>query len=539
MTKNDNGIKEQRDRFIAFAFASADLFIEVSKEGIITFALGAVRGLTGIDEKDIIGKKWLDMISDYDRSLIRSTENRAKTGLRCGPLVISLSKELANRKAIYTGIKMPGHDGLYITLGLSNAIMSKISEVLRPDDQEILDAENFTEAAKEAVIQAKLSEQNIAVTLLDFAPTEDDRKRYGAESWGKLKDMIAEALVSQSFDGYTAGEIAAGRYSLLHTKDVSPEDLRQQIFEFSQKTDPTGKGIHIQSKTVDADLTKISERNASRAIVYTINEFKRKGTNLTIDTLNSGFDSYVSANAQKIKEFQTFIERSSFNLHFQPIINLANNEASHYEMLCRFEHGDTQEWIMFGEDIGLAPEFDMAICERAISYINFKSGGTRTKFSINISGQSIEDDNFYEKLTQMIKPYADLPERLMFEITESSHIEDLDKVSYFIDQLRNKGYKVALDDFGAGAASFQYIQSLNVDFVKIDGKYTRKILSSQRDVAMVKNLAQMCKDLNIQVIAEFVEEQEQIELLKKLGIQYGQGYYFGKPTPNPSYTGNS
>ncbi len=539
MSNNDKAIKEQRDRFIAFAFASADMFIEVSGSGVITFAMGAVRGLTGIDEKEIIGKTWHDMVSDYDRNLIDTTESRAKPGLRCGPLLIHLSKELAGRRAIYTGIKMPGNDGFYVTLGLSNAIMSKISEALRPDDQEVLDVDNFTEAAREAIIQAKLSDQDIAVTLLDFAPTEADRRRFGEENWGKFRDMISRALVSQSYDGYTAGEIAEGRYSLLHGKDVSADELRKQISEFAQETDPTGEGVDVQSKTIDANLSSMSERNASRAIVYTIHEFERKGTNLTIETLNSGFDAYVSANAQKIKEFQNFIEQSSFNLHFQPIVDFEKDEVSHYEMLCRFEHGDTQEWVMFGEDIGLAPEFDIAVCQRAISYINFKSGGTRTKFSINVSGQSIEDDNFFEKLTNMLKPHPDLPERLMFEITESSHIQDLRKVGVFVDQLRDKGFKVALDDFGAGTASFQYLQELNVDYVKIDGKYTRKIMTSQRDVAMVKNLAQMCMDLDIQVIAEFVEELEQIELLKSLGIQYGQGYYFSKPTSQPGYTPNA
>ena len=123
----------------------------------------------------------------------------------------------------------------------------------------------------------------------------------------------------------------------------------------------------------------------------------------------------------------------------------------------------------------------------------------------------------------------------MFEITESSHIKDLEKVNKFVTNLKNEGYQIALDDFGAGSASFQYLQQLHVDHLKIDGKYTRKLLSSQRDAAMVKNLVQMCKDMDIKVIAEFVEEEAQLEVLRNLEVEYGQGYLFGKPAPKPEY----
>ena len=126
----------------------------------------------------------------------------------------------------------------------------------------------------------------------------------------------------------------------------------------------------------------------------------------------------------------------------------------------------------------------------------------------------------------------------MFEITESTTIQDLDMVNHFIRILQDEGYKVCLDDFGAGSASFQYLHQLNVDYVKIDGSYTRKLLSSERDAIMLKNLSQMCMDLNIKVIAEMVEQEEQAERLRNMGIGYGQGYLFGKAKPSPEYKKN-
>tara|TARA_B100002003_G_C13760738_1_gene378025 strand:- start:191 stop:586 length:396 start_codon:yes stop_codon:yes gene_type:complete len=123
----------------------------------------------------------------------------------------------------------------------------------------------------------------------------------------------------------------------------------------------------------------------------------------------------------------------------------------------------------------------------------------------------------------------------MFEITESSHIKDLETVNKFVLDLKKDGYQVALDDFGAGSASFEYLQQLHVDHLKIDGKYIKKILSSQRDLALVKNLTQLAKDLGIKVVAEFVEDEKQLEVLRELNVDYGQGYLFGKPTQKPDY----
>jgi EAL domain-containing protein (putative c-di-GMP-specific phosphodiesterase class I) len=92
---------------------------------------------------------------------------------------------------------------------------------------------------------------------------------------------------------------------------------------------------------------------------------------------------------------------------------MKTKEATHYEILSRFESGDTQEWIRFGEDAGLAPDFDLAVCERAINHIKFKAGNTRTKFSIDISGQSISDEEFCEKLKEQLAKQKGIAERLV------------------------------------------------------------------------------------------------------------------------------
>lgn len=537
MADAPTNIKQQRDRFLAFSFASSDLLLEIGDGGKVTYALGASQGILGVDDKTLEGLRWLDIFASIDRPVLKTMMDKARPGQRCGPILVALNGGFGkNTKALITGIKMPGSDSFYMTLSLGNILMAKLAETIRKDQEgKLLDKDSFAQAAMEAFDVAKSLGTDIDITLLDLDITPDQKHKYGEEGWDSLTENISALLRSKSVDGTAAAQIAEGKYSVVHDKSVDAETIKQQIAQLSQDTDPTGMGLEVSSKTVTSDAATLTERDTARAIIYTINEFERKGTELTIENLNSGFKAYLAANTQKIKDFQTLIKRLNFQLVFQPIVDCSTLQISHYEMLSRFDQGDTMEWVVFGEDIGMASEFDIAVCERAINYVIHQAGNTQTKFSVNLSGQSIENAAFFDKLMKSLSSHANLNNRLMFEITESSNIKDLDKVGKFVTELQNKGYKVALDDFGSGSASFQYLQSLNVDYVKIDGKYIRKLLTSQRDAAMVKNLAQMCRDLGIKVIAEFVEEEAQLDMLRSLGIEYVQGYLLGKPMPRPDY----
>jgi EAL domain-containing protein (putative c-di-GMP-specific phosphodiesterase class I) len=539
MGDKSDQIKKQRDMFLAFSFASADLFLEVSDGDIVDFALGAARSLTGINEKKLIGQNWLDVFSQADRPTIVTMRKQAQEGRRCGPFMVKLDENLGGGlQAIVTGIKMPGSNSFYMTLGFTNVLMAKVAEKVREvKEAELLDKDTFLSAAQEALDLARSLGQDIDMTLLDIEDIGKAKSRLGDEIWGKFEQTITEFLSSKSLDGHTAAEIKEGRYSVIHDKSIDSDYLKEQLTTLAKEVDPEGEGLEVKSKTVSADLQSLSEREATKALIYTINEFERKGTSLSIETLNSGFKTYVSANAQKISQFKSMIERLSFDLNFQPIVDLETLECSHYEMLTRFHgEGSTEEWIIFGEDIGMAADFDIAVCERAINYLLYKGAGRRTKFAVNLSGQSIQNEQFFKTLYAKLNMNKELSSRLMFEITESTEIDNLEMVNHYIQTLQQEGFKVCLDDFGAGAASFKYIQRLHVDYVKIDGQYTRRVIESERDRVMIKNLAQMCSDLDIKVVAEKIENQMQADEMKKIGVTYGQGYLFAKPSDRPEYS---
>jgi EAL domain-containing protein (putative c-di-GMP-specific phosphodiesterase class I) len=221
-------------------------------------------------------------------------------------------------------------------------------------------------------------------------------------------------------------------------------------------------------------------------------------------------------------------------------VNLKSYETHHFEALIRFDSKKSPyELITFGEDVGLAPEIDMMVTTKTINYILSElKDRPDISIAVNLSGVSVQSTPFIKALQDKLIPYIEkekIHKRLMFEITESSQINDLEKVNDYVRGLRELGFKIWLDDFGAGAASFQYLHQLHVDGVKIDGQYIDNILASDRGGKLVKSLVRMCLDLDMQTIAERVETVQQAKFLQEIGVDFGQGFLFARPSQKPNF----
>jgi len=148
-----------------------------------------------------------------------------------------------------------------------------------------------------------------------------------------------------------------------------------------------------------------------------------------------------------------------------------------------------------------------------------------------VSGRSLESAIFVDSFLTLADEYRPVLSRLLVEVTESAGITRFKEVNQTIQVLRQKGIRVCLDDFGAGANSFQYLRNFNVDFVKIDGDLVERAAKSQADLALLKAVVKLCKNLRAQTIAERIETDRQVVLLRQAGVDFGQGYLFAKPGP--------
>ena len=545
-------LRAQRDRFLAFAFAASDLLLEIGDDSLIRYALGATTQLLGGPAEDFVGCGWLELFTEEDRTLLVAKIGGLNAGSRCGPILVTMLSPRASPdgassaslgiKVVFNACRIPGNDEVvYCTITVANAALGKQAKAAASrTDEGLLGRSAFETAAVESLEVARSVGQDIELTFIDFVDAEVFRDRLGADRWHAFCSDAGAVMRGGSIDGDSAGAITEDRFGIVHQADADVgSEVRRQLQELARAFDPVGGGLDVEQATIEAQSGELTSEEAAQALVYAINRVASVGVaKLPFATLTASFHEQVSETQVRIAAFKAVVAENKFDFAFQPIVDLETRKISHFEALARFARGESPyQTIVFAEEVGLIQDFDLACSRRAFAYLAEHAETSPVNLAVNLSGQSLQNDAFVEALMSLGRENQKLAGRLMFEATESSRIYDLDRVSRVFRALKQLGFSMCLDDFGAGAASFQYLRALEVDYVKIDGTYTRRLLTSDRDSLLLRNLCDLCRDLNIQTIAEMVELEDQIAELRKLGVHMGQGYLFGVPAPQPVFTG--
>jgi len=244
---------------------------------------------------------------------------------------------------------------------------------------------------------------------------------------------------------------------------------------------------------------------------------------------------------QWVEKISLAVEENRFALYRQPIKSLTDaGEAMHYELLLRMYAPDGQI-ILPGAFISSAERYNMMgvidnwVLHTALSWLSshakeIKDSGTF--YTINLSGSTLGDEQTLSYILSMIEEKGSPADRICFEITETAAIANFSNALNFINTLKHKGCRFALDDFGSGLSSFAYLKNLPVDYLKIDGSFVRDITFDKTDKAIVKSIIEIGHTLGLKTIAEFVENNDILILLEEMGVDYVQGYALGKPEPH-------
>jgi len=260
---------------------------------------------------------------------------------------------------------------------------------------------------------------------------------------------------------------------------------------------------------------------------------KRAGKN-TIARADQS-DQEMASEIQKKGEFlRRAIDEDRIEPFVQPIYNVRNGEIFGYEVLARIRDGKRYmaagQFIDVAESLGFASKIDQIILTKGL-HAREEKGLWDKRFFFNLSTKSLFGDTYIGVIEDHYKR-APIPSRntgVTIEILEREAIHNVNGLMDIIEQMKQRGISFALDDFGSGFSSFVYLKYFDTDFVKIDGEFVKNIVVNEKDRIFVKHIHQIAKEFGKETIAEYVEDEETLAILKEIGVDYAQGFHLGRP----------
>ncbi|MCO6412777.1 MAG: EAL domain-containing protein [Thiogranum sp.] len=385
-------------------------------------------------------------------------------------------------------------------------------------------------------------ENTCALFYIDLDQFKYINDTLGHAAGDRLLVEITQLLLTHVRDGDLLARFGGDEFTLLlyniRAADVllAAEHFRQLFENYSFLE--AGKSFNI-SCSIGAALIDQLVESAEEALSHAdlaCNMAKAQGRNRTnlydpTDRNKAGMAEDMGW-ASRVREM---LEHDKFQLVYQPIMALNDDQVQDYEVLVRMVCDDGEIILPGGfmpaaERFGLIHSVDRWIVRRALTQLSrLHQQGEAVRFSINLSGKAFEDVTLLPMIKELLDDSNIDPSRVCFEITETAAIAKLSAAEKFISALKTMGCQFALDDFGAGFSSFAYLKHLPVDKLKIDGAFVQGLADSQVDQAMVQSMNQVAHALGKQTIAEYVENPRTLELLRSYGVDYAQGNYIGKP----------
>lgn len=509
------------NRFLGYAFCVGDLLIELDPDFTVKNADGAVNSTLAPLAAPDANINFLDLLDLRGRGVFKKNVAALTGANRLGPLMLNVGMDDDDKEQFGAFVaKLPAEEeAIFVVLcrparlGLNEP--TPTSSMLAEEKKQ-----SFFDSLEKIFEDDPDAEDKMQVTLIEAEAGQ--RLDAGQQS------NIERYLKSVSYGG-NASRVADDKFAIVHEREgegAGVDSIREAV--------ATTTGVAINAATIDAKEANLSDRDNMRALVFSLQQFTEDSDGFDIESIEKNCSDLIGETTERVRAFRQVLDDNAFSMVYQPIVDMRRKSTHHFEALTRFDLPDIMksqwEMIRFAEDVGLIDDFDRAVLTRVINKIRtLHQQGAAPGIAVNVSGRSLSDPDFINDLLRMLGDNRDLAKFLSIEITESARILDLKALGMVVQEIRDIGFKVYLDDFGAGAAGFQYLKSLKVDAVKIDGAYIKDAVASAEDRAFLRSMVSLCKELGITTVGEWIETKEHAELLTDIGVDLGQGYYFGKP----------
>ena len=391
---------------------------------------------------------------------------------------------------------------------------------------------------------ADRNNKKIALIFIDLDNFKFINDTFGHEMGDKLLIEIANRLKHSIRKSDIASRIGGDEFILVLNNINSKQEVEKKIEEI----------MNILTKPIIIDDNKLEVTFSAGIAVYPddttdISELLQFADIAMYDAKKSGKNRFRFINInlqQQIKKFYSTLEElknaiknEELILFFQPKIDIQNNKIDGVEALIRWNHPrkgllTPYHFIDIAEKGGIIHLIDSYVLEKTIQTINKWSTNPILKnlnIAVNISANKFLEPHFVDELKSLITKYHIKPSKLQIEITETLSIQNFEYTIQTLKKIKSLGVKIALDDFGTGYSSLNYIKQIPFDVLKIDQSFIRDLLKDRDDLVITKMIVEISKILNKENVAEGVENEKILEIIKNLGVRLVQGYYFSKPIP--------
>lgn len=498
--------------------------------------------------QDVVGHSMLKFVDEEERAQVKRLFNKTIKGkMQCYQLSLrKLNGELEHFHVKNIPIIVQGQ-----IIGI-HAIGRNISEQLRIEDQLLKLAYydghtglpnrvKFTQLLEQHIERSKKKKRELAVVIIDIDRFKHINDSIGHYSGDLVIKEFANRIRSATPSGTYIGHLAGDKFTLILTKNVCVNEVKRVVNEVQSSivkpivhnnqeffvTSSIGISMYPSDGT-DADhLMKHAD--------IAMNRVKSMGGNSVLFFNNEMIEQAIQRTKLE-SSLRKALRNQEFFLCYQPLLDLQNEKLYGSEALIRWKHPingivPPNEFIPIAEETGLIKEIGLWVlktaCKQNKEWQDMGLG--ELVISVNVSAHQFQQPQFVQQVKDALAE-ADLePKYLRLELTESVMVQNVEKSISIMNEIQNLGVKISIDDFGTGYSSLSYLKNFPIDYLKIDRSFINNLREDNFDNAIVKAIITMGHGLSLKVVAEGVETEEQMSLLKVMKCHFVQGYYINKP----------
>ncbi|MGD0504021.1 MAG: EAL domain-containing protein [Steroidobacteraceae bacterium] len=552
-----------RPRAMVTLDAMGESVITVDAEGRIDYVNTSAEVLLGQTFDQLVGKSFSEVASLVDETDRRPLGDPVRKALATGGrvtmgkravLVPAITSPERSVEISVTPLKSDGKEtlGLVVVMHDTSELRGLTRQMTYQASHDALtglvNRREFERRLREAMDAAQTGDAGHALCYLDLDRFKVVNDTCGHTAGDNMLREVATIIKDAVRDSDTAGRIGGDEFALLlvgcpleKARQIADDVVRAiDDYRFVWKDKIFNIGVSIGLVEIGRAGGSIEDiMNSADSACYVAK--KQGGVHVHVYSAREEANARHSGEIHWLQKLQGALRDNKFELYYQPIVHahssVTNGPGLEVFVRMEGENGEPAappaEFIRAAERYRLMPLVDRWVVQAVLSALG--RGGMKLppdrSVAINISGQTLGDSEFLEFVVECFDHTGANPADICFEVTESAVVANLDHARRFIGVLHGMGCEFALDNFGSGLSSFSTLKTLPMDYLKIDGSFISNLAVDTVNQAMVGAMVELSRTLNFRVVAEHVEDQLSLDTVREMGIDFAQGFIFGRPQP--------